>query len=106
MISHIKIIDGEALMPSNLRHQKNNIMNISNLWNLKSGQSATITGFDAKLDTRYRHRVEELGFRPNAKVSCLKAPAFGAPKVYRINNSVFSLEDTIASLLLADAITV
>ena len=81
-------------------------MNISSLWSLKSGQSAKITGFDAKLDDRYRNRVEELGFRTDATVSCIKAPAFGAPKVYRINNSVFSLEDTIASLLLADAIAV
>lgn len=78
-------------------------MNIKNLWHLKTGQSATLTGFDAKLDPRYRDRVEELGFRANAEVSCVKAPAFGAPKVYRINNSVFSLEHTIASLLFADA---
>ncbi len=77
-------------------------LTIKNLWHLDSGQSARMTGFDEKLDPRYRDRVEQLGFRPSVKVSCIKAPAFGAPKVYRVNNSVFSLEDSIASMVLTE----
>ena len=75
------------------------------LWDLKKGQSGILTGFDEKLDSRYQDRVLELGFRPNTKISCLKNSAFGAPRVYQVNNSVFSLEDSIASCILVDILT-
>ena len=67
------------------------------LWQLKNGQSCIIEGFDECLDPQYKDRVSELGFRPKTKVSCLKSPSFGAPKVYQVSNSVFSLEESIAS---------
>jgi Fe2+ transport system protein FeoA len=38
----------------------------------------------------------ELGFHPGERVSCLQAPALGAPRVYRVSNSTFSLDDEIA----------
>ena len=55
--------------------------------------------FDDAMDPRYKERVLELGFRPKTKVTCLKSSSFGAPKVYQVSNSVFSLEDSIASLI-------
>ncbi len=76
----------------------------STLWDLKKGQSGMLTGFDPKLDSRYQDRVLELGFRPNSKISCLKNSAFGAPRVYQVNNSVFSLEDSIASCIFVDVL--
>jgi Fe2+ transport system protein FeoA len=39
----------------------------------------------------------ELGFHPGELVSCMQAPALGAPKVYRVANTVFSLDDQIAT---------
>lgn len=74
----------------------------STLWDLKKGQSCMLTSFDEQLDPRYRDRVLELGFSPNSKVSCLKNSTFGSPKVYQVNNSVFSLEDTIATRILVE----
>ena len=71
-----------------------------NLWQLKTGQQATIAGFDKSLDKQYRQRVEELGFCINTQVRCIKSPAFGAPKVYCVNNAVFALENMIASLMI------
>ncbi|MFK8041623.1 ferrous iron transport protein A [Congregibacter sp.] len=67
------------------------------LWTLIKGQSGAIDGFDETLQDEYRIRLMELGFHPGEMVSCLQAPALGAPKVYRVANTVFSLDDEVAS---------
>ncbi|WOJ95360.1 FeoA family protein [Congregibacter brevis] len=67
------------------------------LWTLTKGQSGAIDGFDETLQDEYRIRLMELGFHPGEMVSCLQAPALGAPKVYRVANTVFSLDDEVAS---------
>jgi len=67
------------------------------LWNMKAGDQATLTGFDSSLSEEYEQRVVTLGFRPEARIKCLRTSALGAPKVYQVSNSVFSLEDNIAS---------
>ena len=66
------------------------------LWSLAEGQSAAIDGFDEGLREAYRVRLMELGFHPGESVSCLQAPALGAPRVYRVANTVFSLDDDVA----------
>ena len=66
------------------------------LWSLAKGQSAAIDGFDEGLREAYRVRLMELGFHPGESVSCLQAPALGAPRVYRVANTVFSLDDDVA----------
>ena len=73
--------------------------NVSTLWQLKQGQCCVILDFKDTLDPRYKVRVLELGFRPQTEVTCIKAPAFGAPKVYQISKSVFSLEDSIGTCI-------
>jgi Fe2+ transport system protein FeoA len=70
------------------------------LWNLTRGQAGVIEDFDASLPEIYRNRLMELGFHPGERVTCLQAPALGAPRVYRVANSTFSLDDDIARLLL------
>lgn len=76
-----------------------NANNTTTLWDLKKGQSCELVDFNKALDSRYQERILELGFRPKTTIRCLKTPSFGAPKVYQISNSVFSLEDTIASFI-------
>lgn len=73
--------------------------NTLSLWQLKKGQSCVLLDFDEALDPRYKARVIELGFRPKTHILCVKAPGLGAPKVYQINNSVFSLENSIAAYI-------
>jgi len=68
-----------------------------NLWSLKSGDRCEILGYDNALDEKYRIRLMEFGFHPGETVSCLHAVAFGAPKVYRVSNTVYSLDDEVAS---------
>ena len=71
-----------------------------NLWSLKSGDRCEILGYDNALDDKYRIRLMEFGFHPGETVSCLHAVAFGAPKVYRVSNTVYSLDDEVASHVL------
>lgn len=66
------------------------------LWSLAKGQRAAIDGFDDALREAYRVRLMELGFHPGERVSCMQAPALGAPRVYRVANTVFSLDDDVA----------
>lgn len=67
------------------------------LWSLQAGQTCQILGFDDSLAEPYRIRLMELGFHPDERVVCLHAPAFGAPKVFRVSNTVYSLDDEVAT---------
>ena len=69
------------------------------LWQLRKGASCVIRGFDDALPPRYVTRLTELGFRPGADVFCTVAPRLGAPKFYRVANTVYSLEKAIAELV-------
>ncbi len=66
------------------------------LWTLARGQCGAIERFDDALRDEYRIRLMELGFHPGEMVSCLHAPALGAPRVYRVANTTFSLDDEVA----------
>lgn len=78
---------------------ENNSRATGSLWNLKKGETCVITGFDAGMQSRYKTRLTELGFRPGAGISCTVAPRMGAPKLYRVANAVYSLEKQIAELV-------
>jgi len=78
-------------------------MNTS-LWSLQAGDRARIQGFDDALAENYRIRLMELGFHPGELVSCSQAPALGAPKVYRVANTIFSLDDEVAEHIIVDAV--
>jgi len=71
-----------------------------NLWSLKSGDRCEILGYDKGLEEKYRIRLMEFGFHPGESVSCLQSLAFGAPKVYRVSNTVYSLDDEVATHVL------
>lgn len=67
------------------------------LWSLKSGDECEIVGYNDTLAEKYRIRLMEFGFHPGEKVQCVRALAFGAPKVYRVSNTIFSLDDEVAA---------
>jgi len=72
---------------------------IQSLWTLARGEAGVIESYDETLPEIYRNRLMELGFHPGERVTCLQAPALGAPRVYRVSNSTFSLDDEIARFL-------
>ena len=67
------------------------------LWSLKAGERCEILAYDDALASKYRVRLMEFGFHPGEAVTCLQAPALGAPLVYRVSNTIFSLDDEVAS---------
>ena len=70
---------------------------MQSLWSMKAGESCEILAYDDILAGPYRVRLMEFGFHPGETVVCLQAPAFGAPKVYRVSNTIFSLDDEVAT---------
>jgi len=70
-------------------------MNLS-LWTPKAGERCEILGYDEILPEKYRTRMMEFGFHPGETVACVQAVAFGAPKVYRVSNTIFSLDEEVA----------
>lgn len=67
------------------------------LWSLRAGDRCEILGYDNALADNYRNRLMEFGFHPGETVSCVQSLAFGAPKVYRVSNTIFSLDEEVAS---------
>jgi Fe2+ transport system protein FeoA len=66
------------------------------LWSLQAGEQARIDTYDDTLPENYRIRLMELGFHTGEMVSCVQAPKLGAPKVYRVSNTIYALDDTVA----------
>ncbi|MEM1113854.1 MAG: FeoA family protein [Pseudomonadota bacterium] len=70
------------------------------LWQMRRGDCCVVVGFDPALREAYRRRLIELGFRPGVSISCVVAPSFGAPKLFQVASSVFSLERDLAQRVL------
>lgn len=66
------------------------------LWSLEAGDQCEIIGYDDVLADNYRVRMMEFGFHAGESVTCLQSPSFGAPKVYQVSNTIFSLDDEVA----------
>ena len=70
------------------------------LWSLGTGDRCEILGYDDALADKYRIRLMEFGFHPGESVVCERSLAFGAPKLYRVSNTIFSLDDEVANHVL------
>lgn len=68
----------------------------SSLWELKSGESCIITGYGTSLEASYQDRLKDLGFHLGQEIICLQSPRLGAPKVFKLNNSIYALDDVVA----------
>jgi len=69
------------------------------LWDLNQGENCIVSDFGDELEEHYSVRLMELGFHPGKAVSCELSPNLGAPKLYRVNNTIYSLDDQIARLV-------
>lgn len=63
---------------------------------LCEGEEGVVVDFDDALSEAYRIRLMEFGFHPGETVSCLLKPGLGAPHVYRVSNTVYSLDQDIS----------
>ena len=76
------------------------------LWSLGAGDRCEILGYDDALADKYRVRLMEFGFHPGESVTCVQSLAFGAPKIFRVSNTIFSLDDEVATHVLVRLIDV
>ena len=72
----------------------------AHLWALQRGASACIVGYSDGLESAWRTRLAEMGFHPGERVSCVLRPSLGAPRMYRVSNTVFSLDRELAERIL------
>lgn len=70
-----------------------------NLWELLKNESCHITGFSPELSDDFRTRLIELGFFPGETVTCKLGSKLGAPRIYQVNNTCYSLDDQVAKLI-------
>ena len=75
------------------------------LWTLRQGRSGVVSHLSSKLSEALATRLTDLGFRTGQRVHCIHQPGFGAPRVYRVNGSTYSLDNQLAEqvVLLHDS---
>ena len=69
------------------------------LWNLQENSQAIVGSLSARIPLTYQKRLIELGFHENEKVMCVKRTPAGNPRLFRVGDSVYSLEKEIADAI-------
>ena len=70
------------------------------LWDLPLNASAELVGFTDTLSARYRGRLQEFGFHSGEEISCQQQPGFDAPRVFRVSNATYCLDQELAEQVL------
>ena len=70
------------------------------LWDLPLNTPAELIGFTETLSARYRGRLQEFGFHSGEEISCQQQPGFGAPRVFRVSNATYCLDQELAEQVL------
>ncbi|MBP9708580.1 MAG: ferrous iron transport protein A [Oligoflexales bacterium] len=91
------LTDKRAVLINSLAFMENSCT----LLDLKTNQEAQILSLSSNINSANATRLRELGFREGEFVRCLKTPPFGAPHVYLICGSVFSMEAEIAKEIVS-----
>jgi len=63
---------------------------------LHQGRSGVVSHLTSELSEALATRLTDLGFRVGQRVHCIQQPGFGAPRVYRVNGSTYSLDNQLA----------
>ena len=70
------------------------------LWDLPLNTPAELIGFTETLSARYCGRLQEFGFHSGEEISCQQQPGFGAPRVFRVSNATYCLDQELAEQVL------
>lgn len=90
----------EAKVAALTRETNSEIKVRMTLWDLPQNAKALVSGFAQEISDKYRLRLDDLGFASGEEVTCLKTIPFNGPRVYKIGDSVFSVDREIASQIL------
>ena len=70
------------------------------LWELALNETAELIGFAESLSERYRGRLQEFGFHSGKEICCQQQPGFDAPRVFRVSNTTYCLDQELAEQVL------
>jgi len=70
------------------------------LWDFPLNETAELIGFADSLSERYRGRLQEFGFHSGEEISCQQQPGFSAPRVFRVSNATYCLDQELAEQVL------
>lgn len=73
------------------------------LWDIPRGLTVEIIAIAAELPAQVSQRLQEMGFEPGCHITCLQRGPFNGPVVVAVADSVYSLEQTVASAIKVTA---
>lgn len=74
-----------------------------NMWQLPIGQKAKIQGFSEEISVHEKMRLEDLGFRIDEQVLCLRKMPLGGPSVFQTQFTAFALEKDLAQKIYVES---
>jgi Fe2+ transport system protein FeoA len=72
---------------------------VSQLWQVKAGERATIRGLDQTLDPQLRQRLLDLGLTPGTTVEHTLTGTFGKIRAYLVRGAMIALRQEQAQLI-------
>lgn len=75
-----------------------------NMWQLPINQIAKIKSFAQDLSAQEKMRLEDLGFRIEEPISCLRRMPLGGPSIFQIQFTVFALEKELAQKIFVESL--
>ena len=75
-----------------------------NMWQLSIHQKAKITSFAEDLSSQDKIRLEDLGFKINEQISCLRRIPLGGPVLFQTQLTVFALEKELAQKVFVESL--
>lgn len=79
-------------------------MNIQTLWDLLPRRTGRIVEISPRIDELYRNRLNDLGFMVGEAVACVRQTPFKGPRLFKIGDSVFSLDRDLAQSVMVTVV--
>lgn len=75
-------------------------MSVQTLWDLLPHDAACIVDISPLISESYRNRLYDLGFLVGEAIACVRRTPFQGPRLFKIGDSVFSLDRDIAQSVM------
>lgn len=75
------------------------------LWDLSPHNAARIVEIQPHAEESYRNRLNDLGFLVGEAVTCVRRTPFQGPRVFKIGDSIFSLDRETALTVVVTGIS-
>lgn len=74
------------------------------MWQLPMNQKAKIKSFADDLTFQEKTRLEDLGFRAEEQVTCLRRLPLGGPAIFQTQFTVYALEKDLAEKIFVESL--